>query len=94
MSRVIRLLSTYKIYWIASWDAPPRPGEFGYDAFKAAFSKFLESRAVLLPRHDKKYFEKLEERVKDYYFHHVLKDPAGLQLGQPESLKLMPFQVC
>ena len=79
---------------LATWDAPPRPGEPGYEAFKRAFERFLESRTVVLPKHDKKYWDAFDSRSRDdYQRKHRLKDAADLDLGQPKNLKLMPFQV-
>lgn len=79
----------------ATWDAPPRPGEKGYENFKQAFEKFIESRSVLLPIRDQQYWKTFDNRTKDgYRKQHILKDAADLKLGQQKNLKLMPFQVC
>ncbi|KAF9527780.1 SNF2 family N-terminal domain-containing protein [Crepidotus variabilis] len=81
-------------YEEATWDAPPRPGEQGYENFKQAFEKFIESRSVLLPIRDQQYWKTFDNRTKDgYRKQHILKDAADLKLGQQKNLKLMPFQV-
>ncbi|KAJ2932680.1 hypothetical protein H1R20_g4415, partial [Candolleomyces eurysporus] len=78
----------------ASWDSPPRRGEPGYDAFTTAFRRFINSRDVLVPELSRKDAVAFDKRPKDEFRRkHALKDPAGLELDQDKSLKLMPFQV-
>ncbi|EAU92718.2 SHREC complex subunit Mit1 [Coprinopsis cinerea okayama7 len=76
-----------------SWDSPPRRGEPGYDAFARAFKRFLHSRTVLVPKRKPAEQDKFDNRPLNGYGKYRLKDPAGLELGQDPSLKLMPFQV-
>ncbi|KAJ3512355.1 hypothetical protein NLJ89_g3566 [Agrocybe chaxingu] len=81
-------------YEEATWDAPPRRGEPGYEAFKAAFDRFVESLNVIIPRQNKKYWDKFDARDPNAYRRqHMLKDASDLDLGQAPNLKLMPFQV-
>ncbi|KAF8167730.1 SNF2 family N-terminal domain-containing protein [Crassisporium funariophilum] len=77
----------------ATWDAPPRPGEMFYEAFKTAFDRYINSRSVLVPKHDKAYWKVFDNRVEDGYRKHLLRDASDLDIGQLPSLKLMPFQV-
>lgn len=78
----------------ASWDAPPRPGEAGYGAFRVAFERFLEARRLTIPNRNKAFYQAFDKRLKDKYQKFMLKDAADLDLGQSKTLKLMPFQVC
>ncbi|CAA7268012.1 unnamed protein product [Cyclocybe aegerita] len=81
-------------YEEATWDAPPRHGEPGYEAFKAAFGRFVESRNVIIPKQEKKYWDKFDARDPNAYRRqHMLKDASDLDLGQAPNFKLMPFQV-
>ncbi|KAL1739193.1 P-loop containing nucleoside triphosphate hydrolase protein, partial [Schizophyllum fasciatum] len=74
----------------ATWDAPPRPDEAGYDDFKRALERNLIARTVKVPR---KMPQEVEERKKDGFTSHRLKQPTDLKIGQDPALKLMPFQV-
>ncbi|PPQ64493.1 hypothetical protein CVT26_002032 [Gymnopilus dilepis] len=77
----------------ATWDAPPRPNEPGYAAFKRAFDRFIDSREVLIPKQSTKYWEVFDDRKKDDYRKFMLKSASDLDLGQDSKFKLMPFQV-
>lgn len=78
----------------ASWDSPPRPDDPGYDAFKTAFKRFVDSRLVIVPKLSITEAKAFDQRSKDEYrLKYVLKDAADLDLGQDPKLKLMPFQV-
>ncbi|TFK30824.1 hypothetical protein FA15DRAFT_608326 [Coprinopsis marcescibilis] len=80
-------------YEEATWDSPPRKGEHGYDAFVKAFKRFVASRTVFVPKKTGSQQKKIDDRSEDGFGDYVLKDPAGLELGQDPNLKLMPFQV-
>lgn len=87
-------MNTELRWFSASWDSPPRRGEPGYEAFATAFKRYVHGRTVQVPIHDKKYIATFENRPLDEFRRkHALRDPAGLDLGQDPSLKLMPFQV-
>ncbi|TFK36879.1 hypothetical protein BDQ12DRAFT_686022 [Crucibulum laeve] len=77
----------------ATWDTPPLPEESGFEAFMTAFKRFVESRDVVVPKLSKAHAEKFDNRDKDGFRKHLLKEAADLDLGQDSSLKLMPFQV-
>jgi hypothetical protein len=81
------------ISFAATWDTPPKLGETGYEAFKVAFERFIDSQAVVLPKRDKAFWKVFDDRHKGGYRKHLLKDASDLNLGQPSNLKLMPFQV-
>ena len=84
----------YNLKWLsATWDAPPRPNEPGYAAFKRAFDRFIDSREVLIPKQSAKYWEVFDDRKKDDYRKFMLKSASDLDLGQDSKFKLMPFQV-
>jgi chromodomain-helicase-DNA-binding protein 4 len=79
---------------LAAWDAPPRPGEYGYAAFEKAFQRFINSRTVKVPRLSVADIKAMENRPKDgFRKDHLLKDDEQPELGQNSQLKLMPFQV-
>jgi len=79
---------------IATWDAPPRPeDEKNYKAFETAFNRYVDSQSVVIPKNNKKYWDTFDNRNKDDYRKHALKDASNLDLGQDPSLKLMQFQV-
>ncbi|KAI0322695.1 hypothetical protein OF83DRAFT_1092474 [Amylostereum chailletii] len=78
----------------ASWDSPPREGEPGYAAFKAAFRRLVDSRKVevqALSRSDAQAFD--NRKKGEYRKKYALKDETQPALGQAETLKLMPFQI-
>ncbi|KAI0271427.1 hypothetical protein BC834DRAFT_441990 [Gloeopeniophorella convolvens] len=78
----------------ATWDAPPRQGEPGYPAFKAAFGRFLEARDVHIKIRSGAQLKAFEDRPEDgFRRRYALKQGAPLDLGQKSGLKLMPFQV-
>lgn len=76
---------------VGSWDTPPRPGEFGYQPFQNAFKRLLNSRAVQIPRRNKRQAKEFDDRSKGDYSLDIEGTP---DLGQSPDLKLMPFQVC
>lgn len=78
---------------IATWDSPPRPDEPGYLAFEAAFQRLIDSQKVFVRKSDKD-VKKLEDRAKDGYAQHALRQKRQPKLGQNSQLQLMPFQVC
>jgi len=81
-------------FFLATWDSPPRPGEFGYLAFEAAFKGFLNSRTVTVPLYTKKQIAELDSRPLDgFRKKYMLKDDEQPDVGQSSQLKLMPFQV-
>ncbi|KAJ6627101.1 SNF2 family N-terminal domain-containing protein [Mycena sp. CBHHK59/15] len=77
----------------ASWDSPPRSSEPGYAAFKTALQRFIASREVKIPVREGAKASKFDDRVKEGYAKHRLKDASDLKLGQDPVLKLMDFQV-
>ncbi|KAJ7492793.1 SNF2 family DNA-dependent ATPase [Mycena latifolia] len=77
----------------ATWDSPPRSGGPGYLAFKTALRRFIASRTVYIPLRDGAKGTKFDNRTKEGYGKHVLKDASDLNLGQDPSFKLMDFQV-
>ncbi|KAL1760995.1 SNF2 family N-terminal domain-containing protein, partial [Schizophyllum commune] len=74
----------------ATWDAPPQREDSGYDDFKRALERNLLARTVKVP---KKMPQHVEDRKKDGFTKHRLKQPTDLKIGQDPALKLMPFQV-
>ena len=79
---------------IATWDSPPRQGEPGYSAFKAAFGRYLDSRDIQIKLRSKKEIEAFENRpMNEFRKRYALKQDGQPDLGQREQLKLMPFQV-
>ena len=79
---------------IATWDSPPRQGEPGYSAFKAAFGRYLDSRDIQIKLRSKKEIEAFENRpMNEFRKRYALKQGGQPDLGQREQLKLMPFQV-
>ena len=78
---------------LATWDAPPRPAENNYGCFKTAFDRFIDSRNVLIPKHDRDYWKVFDDRVIDDFRKHSLRDASKLALGSAPNLKLLPFQV-
>jgi chromodomain-helicase-DNA-binding protein 4 len=78
---------------LASWDSPPRRGDFGYAAFEVAFQRFLVSRSVTVPS-PKKAAGSDKRPKDDFRRKYMLKGDAQPDLGQSNHLKLMPFQVC
>lgn len=76
----------------ATWDSPPRPDEPGYLAFEAAFQRFIDSQKVFVRKSDKD-VKKLEDRAKDGYAQHALRQKRQPKLGQNSQLQLMPFQM-
>jgi chromodomain-helicase-DNA-binding protein 4 len=78
---------------LASWDAPPRPGESGYEAFLNAFKRFIHSRTVFVRKLKPAEEKKFEDRPAGGFGKYRLRDPGGLELGQEPSLKLLHFQV-
>lgn len=83
----------YFICFAATWDTPPKLAETGYEAFKIAFERFIDSQDVILPKRDKAFWKLFDDRPKGGYRKNLLKDASDLNLGQPSNLKLMPFQV-
>ena len=73
-----------------SWDTPPRLGELGFQSFRNAFGRFLESRKVRIRRRNK-YDVEFDDRKKGVSGFKIKGTPS---LGQSSDLKLMPFQVC
>ncbi|KAH7881752.1 SNF2 family N-terminal domain-containing protein [Phlebopus sp. FC_14] len=81
-------------YEEATWDSPPRKGDFGYAAYERAFQHFIDSRKVSVKKSQKDIL-KLESRVHDGYGKHALDRELEMQpqLGQSSQLKLMKFQI-
>lgn len=77
--------------YVGSWDAPPQPGEFGYQSFKNAFKRFLTSRTVRIRRRNKQDAKEFDDRKKGSRPFAIEGTP---DLGQSPDLSLMPFQVC
>ncbi|KIY45795.1 hypothetical protein FISHEDRAFT_9154, partial [Fistulina hepatica ATCC 64428] len=78
----------------ATWDSPPRSGESGYNAFKRAFSRYIDSLDVHVKKMDPARARAFDNRPADEYIRKfMLKDAADLDLGQGPDRKLMPFQV-
>ncbi|KAF8807753.1 hypothetical protein BYT27DRAFT_7189847 [Phlegmacium glaucopus] len=77
----------------ATWDAPPRPAENNYESFKRAFDRFIDSRSVLLLKHNLAYWKVFDNRAADGFRKHSLRDASMLELGSAPNLKLLPFQV-
>lgn len=81
------------LFTTATWDSPPRRGEFGYDAFVKAFQAFFESRSVFVTK-SRKDIKEFENRLPDGYARYVISPNNQPDLGQSSQLKLMEFQVC
>ncbi|KAJ7630765.1 SNF2 family DNA-dependent ATPase [Roridomyces roridus] len=75
----------------ATWDSPPRPEEAGYDEFKTALSRFIESRDVFVKEGTKSVAT--VNRVKEGYAKWRIEKASELSLGQDPSFQLMDFQV-
>ncbi|THH02604.1 hypothetical protein EW026_g282 [Hermanssonia centrifuga] len=78
----------------AAWDSPPREGTSPYNAFKAAFKKFIASREVACRRLSKKQIEIFDHLPRDRFMQkYAFSKAKPPSLGQSESLSLMPFQI-
>ncbi|EMD41939.1 hypothetical protein CERSUDRAFT_90530 [Gelatoporia subvermispora B] len=77
-------------YEDATWDSPPREGEHGYDAFVSAFERFLSARSVTIPQVPKNSSTRVKDEFRKRYAFTLDSPP---QLGQADSLRLMPFQI-
>jgi hypothetical protein len=86
-------LTSHKQQILATWDAPPRPTENNYESFKRAFDRFIDSRNVLVPKHNQAYWNVFDDRDADGFRKHLLHDASKLELGSAPNLKLLPFQV-
>ncbi|KDQ63375.1 hypothetical protein JAAARDRAFT_169132 [Jaapia argillacea MUCL 33604] len=77
----------------STWDSPPRRGQRGYAAFRAAFERFIAARQVVVPAKSKAEYAKFDKRVEDGYRKFALRSGAQPSLGQNKQLALMPFQI-
>ncbi|KAI8990487.1 SNF2 family N-terminal domain-containing protein [Trametes punicea] len=75
----------------ASWDAPPRPTEAGYFAYRKAFQRYLLARSVIVPRRDKQ--QAVTKGGVRWLMQKKFTTEFQPQLGQSSQLQLMPFQV-
>jgi chromodomain-helicase-DNA-binding protein 4 len=78
---------------LATWDAPPREGDPGYEAFHRAFVRFVQARSIPKPTGPRGLAK--GKRPKNHYKKHCALEKDGvLDLGQDPQYKLMDFQVC
>ena len=86
---------------IATWDSPPRPEEFGYEDFKAAYEDFLYARTVQVKKKTASEIQKIDNRGgRRRWDREILGIPevenpetATYDIGQDPANKLLPFQV-
>ena len=88
--------SHYSPSTAATWDAPPRNGEPGYDAFKIAFKRYLNARTVVVRKKSAGEIKLLEDRDKTRKWSASALGITSLpshDIRQDKNLSLMPFQV-
>ncbi|TFK56559.1 hypothetical protein OE88DRAFT_1730039 [Heliocybe sulcata] len=74
----------------ATWDSPPRKGEFGWEEYRKAFQRLIESRSVVVLSDPK---TKSTRAPDGFRKRHAFKEGDQPSLGQDPGLALMPFQV-
>jgi chromodomain-helicase-DNA-binding protein 4 len=78
---------------VATWDAPPREGDPGYEAYRRAFSRFIHARTIPPPKGVSG--PGVAARAPNYFMRtQQLKKDGVLDLGQEPQFKLMDFQAC